>query len=50
MNEQFLVEEIYERELNLAEEYERENALLSVDASDNTIKLSHRPFYGAVNN
>ena len=50
VNERFLVEEIYERELNLAEEYERENAPLSVDASDNTIKLSHKPFYGAVNN
>ena len=50
MNEQFLVEEIYERELNLAEEYERENASLSVDASDNAIGLSHKPRYGAVKN
>ena len=50
MNERFLVEEIYERELNLAEEYERENASLSVDVRDKAIGLSHKPRYGAVNN
>ena len=50
VNEQFLVEEIYERELNLAEEYERENAPLSVDVRDEAIGLSHKPHYGAVNN
>ena len=50
VNEQFLVEEIYERELNLAEENERENASLSVDVKDKTTGLSHKPHYGAANN
>ena len=48
MNEQFLVEDIYERELNLAEEYERENIAecLNVRIFDR----SHKPHYGAINN
>ena len=48
VNEQFLVEEIYERELNLAEEYERENIAecMNVRIFDHC----HKPHYGAINN
>ena len=44
VNEQFLVEEIYEREIDLAEEYEREkqeeqNFLLGLDV--NSVSIQH---------
>ena len=42
VNEQFLVEEIYERELALAEEYERENEYLDISSSQTS--------YGSFNN
>ena len=45
VNEQFLVEEIYERELNLAEEYERENAAECVNIKVKSIGSC----YGAIN-
>ena len=47
VNEQFLVEEIYERELNLAEEYERANAAECADLSDESNE-SHESRYGAI--
>ena len=36
VNEQFLVEEIYERELALAEEYERENEVTAVSINEHS--------------
>ena len=47
VNEQFLVEEIYERELNLAEEYERANAAECADLSDESSE-SHESRYGTI--
>ena len=44
VNEQFLVEEIFERELALAEEYERENGDTTI-----TINEMHREDYGTIN-
>ena len=49
VNERFLVEEIYERELNLAEEYERANAAECVDLSDESNE-SHESRCGAIYN
>ena len=48
VNERFLVEEIYERELNLAEEYERENVAECVNVKVNTIG-NYGSCYGAIN-
>ena len=36
VNEQFLVEEIYERELALAEEYKRENEVTAVSINEHS--------------
>ena len=47
VNEQFLVEKIFERELNLAEEYERANAAECADLSDESNE-SHESRYGAI--
>ena len=44
VNEQFLVEEIYERELALAEEYEREQRDLAINDDDDT-----KRDYGSLN-
>ena len=48
VNEQFLVEEIFERELNLAEEYERDKCLQCVNVRDKAIGTSGS-LYGAMN-
>ena len=48
VNEQFLVEEIYERELNLAEEYEKDKCLQCVNVRDKAIGSSGS-LYGAMN-
>ena len=45
VNEQFLVEEIYERELNVAEELEAAERMKNI--ADNSLRIC---FYGATNN